>query len=316
MDQLISALKAAGEHSRLRVLCLLAHDELTVGELVTILDQSQPGVSRNLRLLLEADLLERYQEGTQVFYRIARSGRMGELAQFIVARVPEADPQLLNDLESLQSIGDARSQKAEAYFAAIANDWNRIRSLYVSEHEVEEKLLKALEGRHVRDLLDVGTGTGRMLEIFSPSIERGIGVDLSREMLGVARSTLSEKGADNCVVRHGDMYSLPVDGASQDAVIIHQVLHFADHPAAVIKEAARTLRDDGALLLVDFAPHGEEYLREEQAHRRLGFEDDEVSAWAKAQGLALENVEHLEGGKLSVTIWAFHKTIRARKAAE
>jgi len=316
MDKLVAALKAAGEHSRLRVLCLLAHGELTVGELVKILDQSQPGVSRNLRLLCDAGLLERYQEGTLVFYRLARTAAMGELAQTIVALTPEDDPLRAADYVKLQNIRDERTQKAEAFFAAIAGDWNRIRSLYVSEDEVEGKLLSALKGRDIQDLLDVGTGTGRILEIFSPSITRGIGVDLSREMLGVARSTLADNGVTNCVVRHGDMYSLPVDGESQDAVLIHQVLHFADNPAAVIAEAARTLRGGGTLLVVDFAPHGEEYLREEQAHRRLGFADDEVTSWAKAHGLEVHNIDHLAGGKLSVTIWVFEKRITARKAAE
>ena len=305
MEQLLSALRAAAEATRLRILALLAKGELTVGELVNILDQSQPRVSRHLKLMCEAGVLDRFQEGTTVFYRLADQGRNGALNKAIIDLVPADDPEFSKDLLALADIRDERFEKAQSYFRENAASWDEIRSLHVAEGQVEEALV-GLQGRKkVSRFLDVGTGTGRMLELFAPYVEQGLGLDVSREMLAVARGNLAKKGLENSQVRQGDMYELGVEDTSQDLVVFHQVLHFADEPAKAIKEAARALSENGELLIADFAPHQEEFLRADHAHRRLGFAEEEMIQLGEQAGLACKAVKHLDGGKLRVTLWQF-----------
>ncbi|MCH8081494.1 MAG: metalloregulator ArsR/SmtB family transcription factor [Proteobacteria bacterium] len=314
MDKLLGILRAAGEPTRLRIIGLLGHGELTVTELTQILGQSQPRVSRHLKLLSEAGLLSRFQEGTWAFYRLTEDEEAFYLARTLVDLIPGDDPIHTRDLERLSMIRGARAKQAAEYFRANAADWNRIRSLYVPEEDVEQHLLEALKGKKIDTLLDIGTGTGRILEIFSPHIERGLGIDLSREMLSVARAMLAEKHITNCQVRLGDMYSIPVGNASQDAVIFHQVLHFADDPESALREAGRVLKEGGALLIVDFAPHEMEFLREQHAHRRLGFGAKEIAAYAKEADLKEISTIPLAGGKLTVNIWRFEKKRAAKKS--
>src|SRR5260221_285903 len=293
MNDLLMGLRAAAEPTRLRLLVLCAQGELTVSELTDIVGQSQPRVSRHLKLLCDAGLLDRFREGTWVFYRLAQRARAGELARLLVELVPDADADatLALDRERLAIIKHQRAAQATAYFRANAAQWDRIRSLYVAEREVEGALQRLLPADGLRDLLDVGTGTGRMMEIFGPQVERAVGVDLSREMLAVARVNLERANLRNCSLRQADMYQLPLPGASFDAIVIHQVLHYAERPAQAIAEAARVLRPQGRLVIVDFAPHDLEFLRTEHAHRRLGFADAEVLAWCRAAGL--EPAAHL-----------------------
>ena len=285
MEHLLVALRAAGEPTRLRLLALCAHMDLTVSQLTQILGQSQPRVSRHLKLLLEAGLLERLREGSWSFYRMAVRGAGSQIARTLVDAIPADDPTVNLDLERLQTIRRAREKLAAEYFQQNAADWDEIRSLYVEEGEVEGRLLELLAEREVEDLLDIGTGTGRMLEILGSRARRAVGVDLSHEMLTVARSNLERAELRNCLVRQGDMYRLPVENASFDAVTVHQVLHYAEDPAAVIAEAARVLRPEGRLFVVDFAKHELDDLRDEHAHRWLGFRDDEVSGWCRKAGL-------------------------------
>ncbi len=305
MDQLLSALRAAAEATRLRILAVLSKGELTVGELVTILGQSQPRVSRHLKLMCEAGLLDRFQEGTTVFYRLADTGNTGSLNSAIIKLIPEDDESFGEVLEALALIRDERFEKAQTYFRENAASWDEIRSLHVAEGQVEDALLDMQGKEPVGRLLDVGTGTGRMLDLFAPFAEQGLGIDVSREMLSVARGNLANKGLQNCQLRQGDMYALGVADASQDLVIFHQVLHFADEPAKAIKEAARALSPIGNLLIADFAPHQEEFLRADHAHRRLGFAEEEMVQMGMQAGLACKAVKHLDGGKLRVTLWQF-----------
>jgi ArsR family transcriptional regulator len=303
VEQLLAALRAAAEPTRLRLLALCAEGELTVSELTEILGQSQPRVSRHLKLLCEAGLLDRFREASWVFYRLAERVRGGALARLLVELLPAGDAILALDRERLAQIKRQRAEQAAAYFRANAAQWDRIRSLYVAEHEVEAALTGLLPQAGIRDLLDIGTGTGRMLEIFAPQVERAVGIDLSREMLAVARVNLERSERRNCSVRHGDMYQLPLPGASFDAVIIHQVLHYAERPGQVIAEAARVLRPGGHLVVVDFAPHDLEFLRGEHAHRRLGFTDAEITGWCRAAALEPGSVRHLPGEPLTVSLW-------------
>ncbi|WP_431860846.1 ArsR/SmtB family transcription factor [Azospirillum sp.] len=303
MDDLLATLKAAAEPTRLRLLALCAHGELTVSELTHILGQSQPRVSRHLKLLCDARLLDRFREGTFAFYRLAERGPSAELARVLVDAIPADDPMLALDLERLESIKRGRSEAAAAYFRDNAQRWHEIRSLHVPEREVEEALLRLLPDSGPGELLDIGTGTGRMLEVLGPKSPRAVGVDQSREMLAVARSKLEAAGLRHCHVRQADMYQLPFPSASFDTAVVHQVLHFSEDPADVLGEAARVLRPGGRLLIVDFAPHGLEALRAEHAHRRLGFADEEVAAWCRQAGLECGPVVHLPGDPLTVSIW-------------
>ena len=303
MDDLLAGLRAAAEPTRLRLLALCAEGETTVSDLVDILGQSQPRVSRHLKLMCDAGLLDRFREGSWVFYRLADGATAtGRLARRLVALIPADDPQRALDRKRFAAIKDSRAQDAEAYFRANAAQWDCIRSLHVDDREVEQALSEALPDA-IGTLLDVGTGTGRMLQLFAGRIERGVGVDLSRDMLAVARAKLEAAGLRHCHVRQGDMYRLPLADAFADAVVVHQVLHYADRPAAVIAEAARVLRPGGTLVIADFAPHDLESLRYDHAHRRLGFADREVSDWCVAAGLEPGPARHLPGDPLTVTVW-------------
>ena len=317
-DALNAALKAAGEETRLRVLALLAEAELTVSDLTDILRQSQPRISRHLKLLAEAGLIERFREGTWAFFRLAEHGGGAELARALLERLDAADQTIARDRARLASVRQARAAAAQAYFRAHAAEWDRIRKLHVADDAVEAAIRSALSGKPFRSLLDLGTGTGRMLELYGPEIERGLGLDLSLDMLLLARDRLERAGLKHCSVRQGDIYDLPLGNDSFDVVILHQVLHFLDDGARAIKEAARVLRPGGRLLVVDFAPHEQEFLREQFAHRRLGFAPETVAQWMTASGL--EPVLHKSlspepgsEGKIAVSLW-LGRDVRALRA--
>ena len=302
-DLLLAGLRAAGEPTRLRLLALCVGGELTVTELTQILGQSQPRISRHLKLLVEAGLLDRFPEGTWAFYRLAEGGAGVELASALARLIAADDPILAQDIARLAEVKRARQESATAYFRANASQWNEIRSLHVPEAEVERALLAVFDDGPIGHFLDIGTGTGRILELFKNRAEHGVGIDTSREMLAVARARLEEAGCPRFQVRHGDMYHLPLPSRSVDAISIHQVLHYADEPAAAIREAARVLAPGGRLAIVDFAPHRLESLREEHAHRRLGFAHDEVAGWCRHAGLNPGDPVDLAGTPLTVTIW-------------
>src|SRR5271154_1083398 len=318
LDDLLAALRAVAEPTRLRLVVLCSRGELTVSELTQILGQSQPRVSRHLKLLCDAGLLDRFREGSWVFYRLSQSNPASALARQLVAACGASDPTIVLDLQRLSAIKQQRADLATAYFRENAAHWHRIRSLYVEEREVEAALVDIIAAADPRDLLDIGTGTGRMLEILAPRVEHALGIDQSREMLSVARVNLEQAGLVNGRVRRDDMYQLALPDGSFDAIVIHQVLHYADRPAAAIAEAARVLRPGGILVLVDFAPHALEFLRDEHAHRRLGFGDAEIAQWCRAAGLDPAPSRALPGDPLTVVIWTAHRRAAAagRKPGE
>jgi ArsR family transcriptional regulator len=303
VDLVVNQLKAAGDETRIRLLALLQRGERTVTELTEILGQSQPRISRHLKVLAEAGLVSRSPEGSWVYYRLSDSEAEREVAIGIVRGLDPSDAHLRRDKERLAGLQQQNREAAEKYFAEHASRWDEIRSLHVPERQVEAAMLARVGEGLYRAMLDIGTGTGRMLEFLGPRLANGLGIDQSREMLAVARVNIERAGLSNCIVRLGDMYQLPVPDASFDAAVIHQVLHYADRPAAVIAEAARVLRPGGGLVIVDFAPHALEFLREEHAHRRLGFSDDEIAASCRAAGLQLDQPHRLIGDPLTVVIW-------------
>lgn len=309
LEQMVDVLKAVAEPSRLRILALLAQGDLTVSDLTTILGQSQPRVSRHLKLLAEAGLIDRYQEGAWAFFRLSDHGQLGELARKLLARLDVSDSKIDRDMERLSQVKISRQEMAAAYFSANARSWDEIRKLHVSETDVEEALRSIVGAQPFQSMLDVGTGTGRLLEMFSPLYVRGLGIDINRDMLAVARANLDLAAVSNAQVRLGDVYALPVERDSFDLVTIHQVLHFLDDPQAAIREAARALRPNGRMLIVDFAPHRLEFLREEHAHLRLGFSDEQIRGWMKEAGLTPEKTMELgpkaanEDEGLTVKLW-------------
>ncbi len=303
---LSGTLKAAGEATRLRILMLLSETELTVSDLTEILRQSQPRLSRHLRLLAEAGLIERFREGSWAFFRLGERGSAADIARALIARLDADDPIIARDRERLAAVRHARAAAAQNYFRRHAAEWDRIRKLHVADAAVEGAARAALADKPIRSLLDLGTGTGRMLELFGPDIERGLGLDLSRDMLALARARLDRAGLKHCSVRHSDIYDLALPRDSFDVVIIHQVLHFLDDSARAIREAARVLRPGGRLLVVDFAPHDLEFLREQHAHRRLGFTAETVTQWLEAAGLDVMRQDTLPPdpeGKIAVSLW-------------
>lgn len=319
-SELLTMLKALGEPTRLRVVSLLAHGEMTVSEIMQVLGQSQPRVSRHLKLLADAGLCERFPEGGWVFYRMVRSGAVSRLAAIVEESTQADDPQVQRDRQRLAELKALRSRNAELYFKAAAQQWAHIRSLHFSEESVEGDLLAAAAGRRFDNHVDVGTGTGRMLELFSEQSENGMGVDLSREMLHVARAKLSEAGLASRFVRQADASALPLEDGGADLMTLHQVLHYLPAPDQALAECARVLAPGGLLLIVDFDEHRHEALRHEHHHKHLGFPPARVTGWLEAAGLKLKSLkvlepEDLEGG-LTVLIWAAEKPLEAGEAAK
>jgi ubiquinone/menaquinone biosynthesis C-methylase UbiE len=310
---LVLALKAAAETTRLRILLLLAAGELNVKDLTQILGQSQPRISRHLKLLAEAGLIERFREGSWVYFHVSDRSVGGQLARGILETVDTRDPVLRRDSERAEALKREREASAQTYFREHAADWDRIRTLYVSETAVETAIEAALDGPPLKMLVDLGTGTGRMLEVLAGRYARGLGLDVNQSMLAYARSKLKTSGLDHAEVRHGDIYNVALPDGAADGVIIHQVLHYLSEPAHAIREAARVLAPGGRLVIVDFAPHEIESLRESHAHERLGFEPEHVTAWMKEAGIAgvevqtLEPEKHDDRQQLTVSLWLGHK---------
>ncbi len=316
--QAVDVLRAAGEPTRLRILALLEREELAVLELCRVLDQSQPRVSRHLKLLAEAGLVERFPDGAWVFYRLAGAGRQREVIDEVLSRLNPEDPGLSRDRRKLDDVQAERSAAAQAYFAENAAQWDRIRSLYVSDADVEAQVLKAAGSKRVRRLVDLGSGTGRMLALLGPQAEQALGLDLSQQMLNIARRNAAEAGLTNVELRHGDIFDTRLPDASADLVVVHQVLHYLGDPAAAVREAARIVAPEGRLIIVDFAPHKHEFLREQHQHRRLGFSDDEIGRWLADAGLPQTEQCALPPARtdgLTVKIWAAQRAPTALRSA-
>ncbi|RYE07936.1 MAG: metalloregulator ArsR/SmtB family transcription factor [Hyphomicrobiales bacterium] len=285
----MGALRAAGETTRLRLLALLADGEHSVKDLTEILDQSQPRVSRHLKLLADAGLVTRNAEGAWAYYRLADDAA-ADLGRWLVARLDADDQERAGDRQRLDAVRNAQQAQAAAYFAKVAGRWDEFRRLHVPEAAVEAAILEAVEGREVDLLIDLGTGTGRMLELLRDHYRRAIGLDASREMIAIARAKLTAANIGHAQVRLGDIADLDGNGAEADLIVIHQVLHYFDDPGRAIAQARRALRPGGEMLIVDFAPHDHEFLRTEHAHRRLGLSEGQMAGWARSAGL---RVAHL-----------------------
>lgn len=308
VDALVELLKAAGEPTRLRLLALLSAGDLTVTDMTEILGQSQPRISRHLKLLTEAGLIDRYQEGAWAYFRLKQEGDAAALANVLLAAACEDDQVLLRDGERLAAVKRVRADRAQDYFSRNASEWDELRRLHVDDGQVEAALVDIIGPEQVDALLDLGTGTGRILQLLEKSYRRAVGIDASRDMLAVARANLDKAGILKAAVRHGDILNLPLDGNEYDIVTIHQVLHFLVQPELALSEAARMLKPGGRLVIIDLAPHGLEHLRDEHAHVRLGFSHQTMAEWLGKFGLKVEKAVDLPPAStatqaLTVTIW-------------
>lgn len=302
--------KALADDTRLRIMLLLQLMELSVGELAAVLDQSQPRVSRHVRILAEAGLAERHKEGSWVFLRPALPRMGGPAAALLDAFLRSDDAvgaaltaQHDADRAQLDAIRTVRDQRAADFFAQHAGQWDAIRSLHLPEAEVESALADLIGARELGRLLDIGTGTGRMIELFAPSADRSTALDRSPEMLRLARAKLQHLAAGRIDLVQADFYALPLADASFDTILLHQVLHYAQNPQGVIDEAGRVAAPGAQIAIVDFAAHGIEELRERDAHARLGFADDQIAAMLASAGFDSTRTQSLSGGTLTVKIW-------------
>lgn len=321
MEELLSGLRAAAESTRIRILFILSHGEFNVSELTQILGQSQPRVSRHLKLMAEAGLLSRHKEGNWVLFRLREENRGGALSRAIVDLLPGSDPLLAGDLARLEEVRTHRTEMAARYFRDNASRWDELRSLHVREEDVEQTMLRMTGGAKFGLHVDLGTGTGSILRLFAPLAAHAIGIDSSREMLAIARANLEKTPYRQVQVRQGDVYALPLADNSADFITLHQVLHFLDDPGRALIEAVRILKPGGRLLVVDFAPHDLEQLRSEHAHRRLGIASEHLTGWLQKAGARLVQHEVLappwrkhETG-LSVSLWLAEKLPEDQDAA-
>ncbi|MDB5688908.1 MAG: ArsR family transcriptional regulator [Sphingomonas bacterium] len=305
MRQALDIFRALADPTRLRIFALLRAMELSVGELAQVLGQSQPRVSRHVKILCDAGIADRRKEGSWVFLGLGEEGRVAPLLAAIdaLSASTPGDPWEVADVARLAAVRADRAAAAERYFAGHAEEWDAIRSLHVAESEVEAAIVRALDGGAIGRLVDIGTGTGRMIELLGPAAASALGIDRSPEMLRLARSKLAASGQDRAELRQGDMYALPLPSGSADTVLLHQVLHYAQQPRSAVAEAARLLAPGGRLLIVDFASHDREELRTRDAHARLGFADEQIANWFAAADLDVADVGQLGGGELTVKLW-------------
>ncbi len=313
LSTLLAGLRAAGEETRLRILALLAKGELSVSDMTDILGQSQPRISRHLKLMSEAGLIERHREGAWAFFRLAQGTPAGVLARALAETISLDDSVVGADHDRLAAVRAQRSQAAQSYFARVARDWDRVRTLHAPDEAVEAAVADLIGAGPIGSLLDLGTGTGRMLQLFGPRAARAVGVDASHAMLAVARANLERAGLPRVELRQGDIYALPFGRNAFDVVIVHQVLHFLDDPARALREASAALAPGGRMIVIDFAAHDLEFLRAEHTHRRLGFTDEQMSEWFAEAGLRTLAPRTVGSGsgdaaKLTVTLWIAEDT--------
>jgi ubiquinone/menaquinone biosynthesis C-methylase UbiE len=316
LDELLDGLRAAGEATRLRLLAICADGELTVSEITRILGQSQPRVSRHLRLLLSAGLLISFREQHWVYYRTPAKGARAQLVQRLLELLPAGDATLALDRARMEQVKAERARAAANFLRFNAEDWARLRDAHVNDAQLNRTILAELEPAPIGDLLDIGTGTGRLLKLLGKHAESAVGVDISTQMLLVARTNLHAAGLKEVMVRHGDMYRLPFADASFDTVALDQVLYQAHDPAAAVAEAARLLRAGGRLLVVD-------YLRGTEARRSsvdprtspMGVSEDALAQWFERAGLRPGPVRRLPGESLTVLVTAAARRAREDAAA-
>lgn len=319
LDEMVGLLKASGEPTRLRLLSLLAEGDLSVKDLTAILNQSQPRISRHLKLLFEAGLVDRLPEGAWVYYCLTRDQAKGDLVSASLRHIDQDDIMIRRDMERLAQIKQTQRQQATEYFQQNAERWDELRALHVPESAVESAIVDALGDKPVERMLDLGTGTGSMLSLLADRTRFGLGVDANRSMLAIARTRLDGPNHNHLHVQQGDILDLTTLDRTFDLVTVHQVLHYLDDPSAALVEAGRVLVPGGRILVADFAPHDYEFLRKDHAHRRLGFSHDAMRRWMEQAGFSVlsatdlaetRRLDEMSDTPLTVTIWVAEKQTR------
>lgn len=302
LDAVVHGLKAAADPTRLRLLALLSHGELAVHEICEVLAQSQPRVSRHLRLLVEAGFLDRFREQQLVYYRAPTEGQGRAWWELLRQMLESEDPQLRRDRERMGTVIAERARAAAAELRAESPATEAAEAPNAAE-DLAAVVLEEIGPVGIGALLDVGTGTGRMAALFAPHSRHVTAFDKSPEMLRIARARLQHLPPDSVELVKGDFTRLPFADAGFDTVLFHQVLHYAQEPEAVLAEAARVARPGGRIAVVDFAAHDREELRERHAHARLGFSDEQMLALLSEAGFAPAPAIALPGRPLTVKIW-------------
>ena len=313
MDQLLASLRAAAEPTRLRLLALAARGAFCVMEFTEILGQSQPRLSRHLKLLCDCGLLDRMPEGANVWFALP-TGDDGALPRDLVARLPTDDPVLQADRRQAARVLAERARVASESFRRNGADWDEMRALGLPAQAVEDALLAAIPHDSARRLLDIGTGTGRVLELLAPRVRQALGIDASKAMLALARARLADPDFAHCAVRLADMYRLPLADESFDTVVLQMVLHHAEDPKGVMREATRVLNGGGRLLVVDLAAHDQTDLTAKLAHRWPGFSDDTIKLLFAAAEVEWRDPVTIPG-PLSIRIWPAIRAASAGRAA-
>lgn len=290
MESFAAALKTLGHVDRLRILALLSRGELTITELVQILGLSQPRVTQYIKSLEAVEIVERLREGSWVFSRLKRGNpSLSKLVETTLQTLPENEAVLRSDRRRLNEVRDARSRIADEFFARVAKDSGQLGNEYLPQERIEEALLDISGNGPFDFMIDMGTGTGRMLELFADRIKRGAGIDSNPEMLKVARHKLAPDEFAHISVQQGDLHTTPFREKTADLVTLHQVLHYLDEPREAIFEASRLLAPGGQLLIIDFEAHTQDHFRENYAHRRLGFSDQDMLEWARGAKLKIKS---------------------------
>jgi ArsR family transcriptional regulator len=301
MEHLLASLRAAAEPTRLRLLALAARGAFCVMEFTEILGQSQPRLSRHLKLLCDCGLLDRVREGANVWFALP-TGEDGALPRELVARLPQDDPILEADRRQAARVLAERARIASESFRQKGADWDEMRALDLPAQAVEEALLSLVPLSPPGRLLDIGTGTGRILELLAPRVRQALGIDASKAMLALARARLSGPEFAHCAVRLADMYRLPLADRSFDTVVLQMVLHHAEDPAGAVREATRVLAPGGQLLVIDLAEHDRSELTDKLAHRWPGFSDTAVNRMFTAADMEWRDPSTI-AGKLPIRIW-------------
>ena len=309
MERLLSSLRAAAEPTRLRLLALAGRGAFCVSDFTEILGQSQPRLSRHLKLLCDCGLLDRVREGANVWFGLPH-GEPGALARDLIARLPDDEPILEADRRQAARVLAERARVASESFRRQGADWDEMRALDLPALAVETALQTLVPETDAGRLLDIGTGTGRVLELLAPRVSQGVGVDASKAMLALARSRLARPGLAHCSVRLADMYRLPLAEASFDIAVVQMVLHYAEDPPGVLSEVARVLRPGGRLIVIDLEQHGRDELVTRLAHRWPGFSDATMGALLEDAGMQRSEPLPIEG-PLAVRIWPATRTADA-----
>lgn len=306
MERLLANLRAVAEPTRLRLLALAARGSFCVMEFTEILGQSQPRLSRHLKLLCDSGLLDRVREGANVWFALPQ-GEDGALARDLIARLPGDDAILESDRRQAARVLAERARIASESFRSKGADWDEMRALDLPAQAVETALLGLAPDDADGRLLDIGTGTGRVLELLAPHFRQAVGVDASKPMLALARARLAKPGLAHCSVRLADMYRLPLADVSFDTAVLQMVLHYAEDPAGAVAEAARVLRPGGRLIVIDLASHARDDLTAKRAHRWPGFSDTSIHRLLSAAGLNPGAAVTIPG-PLDVRVWCAART--------